>query len=67
MAEPSPKKFSKIMMKYLATPGDARVIIAKHGDTGIGFIFGEVAGGIYRGQQFSCDERWQPSSIGNVM
>jgi hypothetical protein len=67
MAEPRPKKFYEVMMKYLAAIGDARIIFAKHGVRDIGFIFGGVAEGIYRGQQFSYDEEWQSSSIGNVL
>ena len=67
MGEPGPKKFYELMMKSLATTENARVIFAKHGDKDIGFIFGGVAGGIYRGHQFSYDEEWQSSSIGNVM
>jgi hypothetical protein len=67
MAEPGPRRFYEIMMQYLAATGDARVIFAKHDGTDIGFIFGGVAGGIYRGQQFSYDDEWRSSSIGNVL
>jgi CelD/BcsL family acetyltransferase involved in cellulose biosynthesis len=67
MAEPGPKKFYEVMMKYLAATGDARIIFAKHGGKDIGFIFGGLTGGIYRGQQFSYDEEWQSSSIGNIL
>jgi hypothetical protein len=67
MAEPGPRKFYEIMMAYLAATGDARVIFAKHDNKDIGFIFGGVSGGIYRGQQFSYDEEWQSASIGNVL
>jgi hypothetical protein len=67
MAEAGPKKFYEVMMKHLAITGDARVIFAKHGGKDIGFIFGGVAEGVYRGQQFSYDEEWQSASIGNVL
>ena len=67
MAEPRSKKFYDVMMKRLAACGDARVIFAKHEGNDIGFIFGGMAGGIYRGQQFSFDEDWRSASIGNIL
>jgi CelD/BcsL family acetyltransferase involved in cellulose biosynthesis len=67
MAEPEPRKFYEIMMKMLAPAGDVRVIFATHNNRDIGFIFGGVSGDIYRGQQFSYDEEWRSSSIGNVL
>jgi hypothetical protein len=67
MAEQRPKKFYGIMIKRLAFSKSARVIFAKHEGKDIGFIFGGMAGAIYRGQQFSYDEKWRPASIGNIM
>ena len=45
----------------------ARVIFARHEEKDIGFIFGGVARGIYRGQQFSYDTDWSRNSIGNTL
>ena len=47
--------------------GGARVIIARHSERDIGFIFGGVTNGIYRGQQFSFADAWRKASIGNLL
>ena len=67
MAEPGSKEFYNSMLKRLSMSGDGRVIFARHEDKDIGFIFGGLAGKIYRGQQFSYDEKWKDYSIGNLM
>jgi hypothetical protein len=67
MAEKGSKTFYAAMLKRLSASGDARIIIAKHEDEDIGFIFGGMAGKIYRGQQFSFDHKWAHASVGNVM
>ena len=41
--------------------------MALHEGKDIGFIFGSMAGQIYRGQQFSFDDSWSHASIGNVL
>lgn len=67
MAEPGSKEFYDSMLKRLSMSGDGRVIFAQHEGNDIGFIFGGLAGKIYRGQQFSYDEKWKDYSIGNLM
>ncbi|MBI9079369.1 MAG: GNAT family N-acetyltransferase [Pseudodesulfovibrio sp.] len=67
MAEPGSKEFYDSMLKRLSMSGDGRIIFAQHEDKDIGFIFGGLAGRIYRGQQFSYDEKWKDYSIGNLM
>lgn len=67
MAETPAKEFYDSMLKRLAPAKGGRVIFAKHEDKDIGFIFGGMAGRIYRGQQFSYDEQWKKYSIGNLM
>lgn len=67
MAEPGSKEFYDSMLKRLSISKDGRVIFAKHEGKDIGFIFGGLAGKIYRGQQFSYDEEWKDYSIGNLM
>ena len=67
MAEPGPKEFYDFMLHRLSASRSGRVIFAKHDDSDIGFIFGGLAGKIYRGQQFSYTEEWQAFSVGNLM
>ncbi|QJB56564.1 GNAT family N-acetyltransferase [Pseudodesulfovibrio sp. zrk46] len=67
MAETPAREFYDIMLKRLSASGDGRVIFAKHEGKDIGFIFGAMAGNIYRGQQFSYDDQWKDYSIGNLM
>ena len=67
MAEPISKFFYDAMLKRLVGSGDARIIMALHEGRDIGFIFGSMAGQIYRGQQFSFDDSWSHASIGNVL
>lgn len=67
MTEPPARQFYTVMLDRLSASKEARVIFAKHEDKDIGFIFGGMVGKIYRGQQFSYDERWKKFSIGNIM
>jgi len=67
MAEDNISPFYRAMIRRLSETGDARVIMARFEDKDVGFIFGGMAGRIYRGQQFSYDEDWSAGSIGNVM
>jgi len=67
MAETPSKEFYDCMLKRLSASQDGRIIFAKHEGKDIGFIFGGMAGNIYRGQQFSYDQNWKDYSIGNLM
>jgi hypothetical protein len=67
MAETPAREFYDSMVKRLASAQGGRVIFARHEEEDVGFIFGGMAGRIYRGQQFSYDERWKSCSIGNLM
>lgn len=67
MAESPAKEFYSIMMTALARTGNARVMFARHEEDDIGFIFGAMAGKVYRGQQFSYDIEWREWSLGNLM
>ena len=67
MAEPVVKDFYAFMMQRLASLGDCRVIFSRHEGKDVGFIFGGLAGKIYRGQQFSYVDDWKSFSIGNLM
>lgn len=67
MTEQPSKRFYAVMLARLAASRSSRIIFAKHENKDIGFIFGGMAGKIYRGQQFSYDEDWRESSIGNLL
>ncbi len=67
MTESPARQFYTVMLDRLSASKEARVIFAKHEDKDIGFIFGGMVGKIYRGQQFSYDERWKIFSIGNIL
>jgi hypothetical protein len=55
------------MLRRLAMSGSGRVIFSQHEGRDIGFIFGGMAGTVYRGQQFSYSDEWQAHSIGNLL
>ena len=67
MAEPPSRAFYAAMLGRLAAAGAGRVVFARRGDDDVGFVLGGVCGSVYRGQQFSYDERWQALSIGNLL
>ncbi len=64
--EPS-TSFYKKMIHRLASTNSARIIFAKQGEQDIGYIFGGLAGRVYRGQQFSYANDWREYSIGNLL
>ncbi len=59
--------FYRQMIRRLATTNHARIIFARYEAQDIGYIFGGLAGKVYRGQQFSYDNNWKPFSIGNLL
>ncbi|MCB9877942.1 MAG: GNAT family N-acetyltransferase [Planctomycetes bacterium] len=67
MTMPPSRQFYAALLERMAASGAARVMFARRGDADIGFVFGGVADGVYRGQQFSYDEHWSPFSIGNLL
>lgn len=67
MAEQPSRDYYACMLRRLAVSGNGRVIFARHDERDIGFIFGGLAGKVYRGQQFSYAVDWQAASIGNLM
>lgn len=67
MAESPSREFYEAMMRCQSRTRDVRVIFARHEGQDIGFIFGGMAGRIYRGQQFSFADSWRPHSIGNLL
>lgn len=67
MAEPGSREYYAVMLRRLAASGSGRVMFARCAEADIGFIFGGVCGGIYRGQQFSFADDWASFSIGNLL
>jgi len=55
------------MLRRLAESGIGRVMFARHEERDIGYIFGSIAGDVYRGQQFSYADDWKSFSIGNLL
>lgn len=61
------KTFYRRMLRRLARAASGRVVFARVDDRDVGFIFGGMAGKVYRGQQFSYAEDWSRHSIGNLL
>ncbi|MBF0559595.1 MAG: GNAT family N-acetyltransferase [Nitrospirae bacterium] len=61
------RDFYGLMLRRLSLSGKGRVIFARRDGCDIGYIFGGITGGYYRGQQFSFAEDWSSYSIGNVL
>lgn len=67
MESPEMTRFYSIMLRRLARAGAGRVMFAVQDGRDVGFIFGGIVNGIYRGQQFSFDDRFAAMAIGNLM
>lgn len=67
MAESPVKQFYALLLNHLAATGEGRMTFARRAGKDIGFIFGALAGKIYRGQQFSYDRDWKDFSVGNLL
>lgn len=67
MADSPSREFYAAMLRRLAVAGTGRVMFARCGEQDIGFVFGGLAGAVYRGQQFSFAEAWRSFSIGNLL
>lgn len=67
MAEPPSRDFYRRLLQRLGVSGSARVIFARREGHDVGFVFGSVAAGHYRGQQFSFAEECGRWAIGNLL
>lgn len=67
LADPSMHEFYLQMLKRLWTEQSIRVIIARHGDRDVGFVFGALMDGIYRGLQVSYSMEFDPVGLGNTL
>lgn len=59
--------FYSALLRRLSASADGRVMIATRDGRDLAYIFGGMAGGTYRGQQFSFDEQYRRLSLGNVL
>lgn len=67
LAVPQMQAFYAAMLPRLAARSAARVIIARHEDKDVGYVFGGVLGDTYRGLQFSYDHRYRAYGIGALL
>ncbi|HJA79162.1 GNAT family N-acetyltransferase [uncultured Desulfovibrio sp.] len=67
MTEMPARRLYAVLLRNLAQHGMARIILARHEERDIGFIFGGTTGTVYRGQQFSYHNAWKRWSIGNLL
>lgn len=59
--------FYRLMLPRLVRGGQFRLIIATQDAEDVGFILGAVEEGIYRGLQFSFDDRFRGVALGNLL
>lgn len=67
MDQPGSREFYAAMLRRLVPQAGARVIFARHDGADIGFVFGGLRHGVYRGQQFSFCDTYRRHSIGNLL
>lgn len=67
MGEPPSSLFYRLLLRRLSASASGRVIVARKDGEDAGFVFGGVAGGHYRGQQFSFAQEFGASSLGNLL
>lgn len=65
--EPTMQEFYRQMLVRLWPGQSTRCLIARHEGKDVGFVFGAIQDGIYRGLQASYMEAYQPLSLGNVL
>ncbi|MBU0550556.1 GNAT family N-acetyltransferase [Myxococcota bacterium] len=61
------RRFYKAMVGRLGRRGDLRVLFLKDGEADIGFLFGAVFGGVFRGLQMSYHRAHQRHAPGNLL
>ncbi|MEZ4271441.1 MAG: GNAT family N-acetyltransferase [Myxococcota bacterium] len=60
-------EFYRLINRRLVERGAQRMIIARHEDRDIGYVFGGIFGDTYRGLQFSFDDDYSRYGLGNVL
>ena len=64
---PGMERFYRIIAERMARQGRLRVLFARCQGEDVGYILGGVRDGIYRGFQFSFDQRLRELSLGSLM
>jgi hypothetical protein len=64
---PDMERFYRMIAERMARQGRLRVLFARCGGEDVGYILGGVRDGIYRGFQFSFDQRLGELSLGSLM
>jgi hypothetical protein len=67
MAEAPSRDFYRLLLRRWSVSVAGRVVFARREGRDIGFVFGGVNGGHYRGQQFSYAEECRDWSVGNLL
>ncbi len=67
LVSPDMREFYRRIGIRMSGRGDLRGLFAQQDGCDIGYIFGGVRAGAYRGFQFSFDERFEFASLGNVL
>jgi GNAT acetyltransferase-like protein len=60
-------EFYRRMLPRLAARDALRVVFARCGGEDVGYLVGGLAGGLFRGLQFSFDERLRALGVGNAL
>ena len=63
----TPRSFYKMILKRLLEKNAVRILFAQIDGKDIGYVFGGVANGIYRGLQISFDDEFKSLSPGNLL
>lgn len=67
ITEGSMHHFYRLMMPRLCRRGAQRVLFARHEGRDVGYIFGGMRSGGYRGLQFSYDAEYRRYGLGNLL
>jgi hypothetical protein len=67
LVEPAMQEFYRLMLARIWPERAVRVIIARQGDEEVGFLFGALFHGSFRGLQVSFDHRFARLSLGNLL
>ncbi len=59
--------FYRNMLRRLGPKGQARILIAESNGRDVGYLFGGLMGGVYRGFQFSFDADYRRLGLGNML
>ncbi|MBI2569173.1 MAG: GNAT family N-acetyltransferase [Candidatus Schekmanbacteria bacterium] len=61
------RRFYARMIARLVARSRLRLIFARLDEADVGYIYGGLRGSLYRGLQFSFDDRWRALALGNLL